>query len=97
MRYCQLGHENEMPAEFLARKQRHCHKLIPIYPGTLAAELQYEVADLWLHTPSSWAAHIDITLCDTSAEFIKLAADKDKQLQASSLNNLAKLVRSEMQ
>jgi hypothetical protein len=76
MQYRQHGHENEMPTEFLARKQ--CCKLIPIYPGTLTAKLQYEVANLWLHTPLSWAPHIDITLCDTSAELIKLAADKDK-------------------
>jgi hypothetical protein len=66
MRYRQRGNENESPAEFLSRKQRHRRKLLPIYPGASSADLAYEVADLWLHVPNTWAAHLDITTCRTS-------------------------------
>jgi hypothetical protein len=92
MRYRQHGHKDELPSGYLARKQQHHCKLIPIYPGATAAELAFEVAELWLHTPPAWAAHIDVTLCPTSAELIKIAADREDQLLASSVNNLARLI-----
>jgi hypothetical protein len=55
------------------------------------------VADLWLHVPSTWAHHLDILSCHTSTDLINLAADRDEQLQASSINNLTRLVRAELQ
>jgi hypothetical protein len=61
------------------------------------AELSYEVAELWIHMPSQWAMHIDVTQCNTSAELIKLASDCDDQLQASSINNLMRLIQAKMQ
>jgi hypothetical protein len=79
MHYQQHGHEDELPSGYLAHKQQHCHKLIPIYPGATAAELAFEVAELWLHTPPAWAAHINVTLCPMSAELIKMAADREDQ------------------
>jgi hypothetical protein len=88
MRYRQHGYDNESPADYLSRKQRHRRKLIPIYPDAPAADVAYEVADMWLHTPSSWAAHIDVTTCRTAADLIKCAADKDEQLQASSISSI---------
>jgi hypothetical protein len=97
MRYWQQGHEDKLPSGYLACKQRHHRKLIPIYPGATAAELAFEVAELWLHTPPAWAAHINVTLCPTSAELIKMAADREDQLLASSVNNLARLIRAELQ
>jgi hypothetical protein len=92
MHYQQHGHKDELPSGYLVRKQQPCCKLIPIYPGATAAELAFEVAELWLHTPPAWAAHIDVTLCPTSAELIKMAADREDQLLVSSVNNLARLI-----
>jgi hypothetical protein len=99
MCYCQHGHEDEMPSGYLVHKQQHRRKLMPIhvYPGMTAVELTFEVAELWLHTPPAWAAHIDITLCPTSAELIKMAANRENQLLASSIHNLTKLIRAELQ
>jgi hypothetical protein len=75
MCYRQHGHEDEMPSGYLACKQQHHRKLMPIYPGATAAELVFKVAELWLHTPPMWALHINVTLCPTSAELIKMAVD----------------------
>src|SRR5271154_4438259 len=52
---------------------------------------------IFMLCPPSWAAHIDITTCRTSGELIKLATDKDEQLQASSINNLTRIIRQELQ
>jgi hypothetical protein len=97
MRSQQHGHEDELPSSYLARKQRHHRKLIPIYPGATATELAFEVAELWLHTPPAWAAHIDVTLCPTSAELIKMATDREDQHLASSINKLTRLIQAELQ
>ena len=52
--------------------------------------------NLWNHCPTTWAAHIDTTLCPTAAELIKVATDKKEQLQASNVTDLSKLVRAEL-
>jgi hypothetical protein len=69
---------------------------MPIYPNTSAEERAFEVLDLWTHCPTTWAAHIDTTLCPTAAELIKIATDKREQLQASNVADLSRLVRAEM-
>jgi hypothetical protein len=68
-----------------------------MYPNTSAEEHAFEVLDLWNHCRTPWAAHIDTTLCPTAAELIKIATNKHKQLQASNVTDLSKLVRAELQ
>src|SRR6266852_4603042 len=97
MRYQQAGHEKEAPAQYFSRKVKRRRILMPIYPDTPDEECAFEVLDLWTHCPTSWAAHIDTTLCPTAAELIKVATDKREQLQASNVTNLSRLVRAEMQ
>jgi hypothetical protein len=63
----------------------------------MVAELAFEVAELWLHTPPAWATHIDVTLCPMSAELIKMATDREDQLLVSSVNNLTRLICAELQ
>ena len=70
---------------------------MPIYPDTPDEERAFEVLDLWTHCLTSWAVHIDTTLCPTAAELIKVATDKHEQLQASNITDLSRLVRAEMQ
>ena len=95
MRYRQKGHEGESPAQYLSRKLQLRRKLQPIFRDSDPQLYSYEVADIWLHSPPAWAAHIDLEQCLTSAELIKLATDKDEQLQASrSISQLVKLMRS---
>ena len=97
MRYQQAGHEKEAPAQYFSRKVKLHRILLPIYPDTPEEERAYEVLDLWTHCPTSWAAHIDTSVCPTAVELIKVATDKHEQLQASNITNLSKLVRAEMQ
>ena len=95
MRYRQKGHEGESPAQYLSRKLQLRRKLQPIFRDSDPQLYSFEVADIWLHSPPAWAAHIDIEQCVTSAELIKLATDKDEQLQASgSISQLVRLMRS---
>ena len=95
MRYRQRSHENETPAEFLLRKLKLRRKLHPIYPDSDGCDNAFEVADVWLHAPTTWAAHIDIGHCPTAADLIKMATDKDEQLQASSsISQLTKLLHA---
>ena len=70
---------------------------MPIYPDTPDEEHAFEVLDLWTHCPTSWATHIDTTLCPTVAELIKVATDKCEQLQASNITDLSWLIQAEMQ
>jgi hypothetical protein len=70
---------------------------MPMYPNASAEERAFEVLDLWNHCPTTWAIHIDTTLCPTGAELIKIATDKCKQLQASNVTDISKLVRAELQ
>ena len=56
-----------------------------------------EVAQVWNHAPPSWHAHVDHTLVETTADLIKLASDKEEQLQASSADQIQRLVRAELQ
>ena len=95
--YWQQGHEDEMPAEYLSRKQRHHRRILPIYPDSTPADLHMEVAQVWNHVPLSWHAHVDHTLVETTADLIKLASDKEEQLQASSANQIQRLIRVELQ
>jgi hypothetical protein len=88
------GYEEETPAKYLSRKQRHHHRILPIYPDSGSADLRYEVSQVWDHTPPTWNAHIDPTLCQTTAELIKLVSDKEEQLQASNTDQIQKLIRS---
>ncbi len=97
IRYRQRGNEDETPAEYLSRKQRHRRRIMPIYPDSTPADLRLEVAQVWNHAPPSWHAHIDHTLVETTADLIKLASDKEEQLQASSADQIQKLVRAELQ
>ena len=95
MRYRQKGHEGESPAQYLSRKLQLRRKLQPIFRDSEPQLYSFEVADIWLHSPPAWSAHIDLELCPTSAELIKLATDKDEQLQASgSISQLVRLMRS---
>ena len=96
IRYQQFGHEKETPAQFFSRKVELRRILLPIYPNASAEERAFEVLDLWNHCPTTWAAHIDTTLCPTAAELIKVATDKKEQLQASNVTDLSKLVRAEL-
>jgi hypothetical protein len=68
-----------------------------MYPNASAEERAFKVLELGNHCPTTWAAHIDTTLCPTAAELIKIATDKREQLQASNVTNLSKLVRAELQ
>ena len=97
MRYQQAGHEKEAPAQYFSHKVKLRRILMPIYPDTPDEERAFEVLDLWTHCPTSWAAHIDTTLCPTAAELIKVATNKREQLQASNVMDLSQLVRAEMQ
>ena len=58
-----------------------------------------EVAQVWNHVPLSWHAQVDHTLVETTADLIKLASDKEEQLQAmaSSADQIQRLVRAELQ
>jgi len=94
MRYQQPGHEKEMPAQYFSRKVKLRRILLPIYPDTPPEERAFEVLDLWTHCPSTWAAHIDTSLCPTAAELIKVATDKREQLQASNVTDLSRLIRA---
>jgi hypothetical protein len=97
MRYQQTEHEKEAPAQYFSRKVKLRQILMPIYPDTPDEERAFEVLDLWTHCPTSWAAHIDTSLCPTTAELIKVAMDKREQLQASNITDLSRLVRNELQ
>lgn len=96
MQYQQFGHERETPAQYFSRKVKLRRILLPIYPDTPPEDRAFEVLDLWTHCPSTWAAHIDTTLCPTAAELIKIATDKREQLQASNVTDLSRLVRAEL-
>ena len=96
IQYQQFGHEKETPAQFFSCKVELQHILLPIYPNASAEEHAFEVLDLWNHCPTTWAAHIDTTLCPMAAELIKVAMDKKEQLQASNVTDLSKLVRAEL-
>lgn len=78
--------------QYFSRKVKLHRILLPIYLDTPAEERAYKVLDLWTHHPTSWAAHIDTSLCPTAAELIKVATDKCEQLQASNVTDLSKLV-----
>jgi hypothetical protein len=52
---------------------------MPMYLNALAEEHTFKVLDLWNHCPTTWAAHIDMTLCPTAAELIKIASQKHAQ------------------
>ena len=97
LRFRQRGFENEKPAEFMARKLLHRRKLVPVYADASDEAHSFEVLELWRHTPTAWAAHIDVNLCPTAAELIKTVTDKEEQLLASSISNIARLVRTELQ
>ena len=56
-----------------------------------------EVAQVWNHTPLSWHVHVDRVLVETTADLIKLASDKEEQLQASSADQIQRLVCVELQ
>ena len=56
-----------------------------------------EVAQVWNHVPLSWHVHVDHTLVETTADLIKLASDKEEQLQANSADQIQRLVRAELQ
>src|SRR6266849_9356436 len=100
LRFRQHGHEEETPAVFLARKQLHRRRLLPIFSDADPEQCALEVGDLWLHTPTAWNACINIDECPTSATLIKLATDREEQLLASlatTSNSVARLVRQEVQ
>ena len=100
LRFRQSGHEDETPAAFLARKQLHRRRIVPIFTDANPQLCAVEVGDLWLHTPTAWNACINIDDCPTSAALIKLATDREEQLLASSATtstSVARLVRQEVQ
>ena len=97
LRFHQRGFDNEKPAEFMAQKLLHRHKLIPVYVDASEEAHSFKVLELWRHTPTAWATHIDVNLCPTAAELIKTVTDKEEQLLASSISNIAWLVRTELQ
>ena len=95
--YWQRGHEEETLAEYLSRKQQHRCRILPIYPNSTPTNLHMEVAQVWNHAPPSWHAHVDHTLVETTADLIKLASNKQEQLQASSTNQIQRLICAELQ
>ena len=97
LRFQQRGYKNEKPAEFMARKLLQWRKLVPVYSNASEEVHSFEVLELWRHMPTVWAAHVDVNLCPTAAELIKTVTDKEEQLLASSISNIARLVRTEMQ
>lgn len=97
LRFRQRGFDNEKPAEFMARKLLHRRKLVPVYADASDEAHSFEVLELWRHTPTAWTAHVDVNLCPTAAELIKTVTDKEEQLLASSISNIARLVRTELQ
>ena len=59
-----------------------------------------EVGDIWLHVPMVQNACINIDECPTPVDLIKLATDRDEQLQVSLANNytnISRIVRNELQ
>ena len=56
-----------------------------------------EVAQVWNHVPLSWHMHVDHTLVETTADLIQLASDKEEQLQASSADQIQRLIHVELQ
>ena len=78
--------------QYFLRKVKLRRILLPIYPDMPAEDRAFEVLDLWMHCPTTWAAHIDTSLCPTAAELIKVAMDKCEQLQASNVADLSKAV-----
>ena len=56
-----------------------------------------EVAQVWNHVPPSWHVHVDHTLVETTADLIKLASDKEEQLQARSADQIQRLIHVELQ
>ena len=97
LQFHQQGFGNEKPAEFMARKLLHHRKLVPVYADASDKAHSFKVLELWRHTPTAWAAHADVNLCPTAAELIKTVADKEEQLLASSISNIVRLVRTELQ
>ena len=91
-----LGTRRRLPHN-TSRARSNCITFYCLYPDTPEEECAYKVLDLWTHCPTSWAAHIDMSVCPTAAELIKVATDKHKQLQASNITNLSKLVQAELQ
>ena len=81
----------------MARKLLHRHKLVPVYADASEEAHSFEVLELWRHTPTAWAAHVDVNLCPMVAELIKTITDKEEQLLASSISNIAWLVQTELQ
>ena len=81
----------------MARKLLHPHKLIPVYADASDKAHSFEVLELWRHTPTAWTAHANANLCPTAAELIKTITDKEEQLLASLISNIARLVRTELQ
>ena len=81
----------------MAWKLLHRRKLILIYVDASDEAHSFEVLKLWRHTPTTWTAHVDINLCPTAAELIKTIMDKEEQLLASSISNIARLVWAELQ
>ena len=92
LRFRQRGFENEKPAEFMVQKLLHHRKLIPVYADASDEAHSFEVLELWRHTPTAWTAHVDVNLCPMAAELIKTITDKEEQLLASSISNIARLV-----
>ena len=100
LRFRQHGSKEETPAAFLAHKQLHRRRLLPIFSDADPEQCALEVGNLWLHMPTAWNACINIDECPTSATLIKLAMDWEEQLLASlatTSNSIAKLVKQEVQ
>ena len=81
----------------MVRKLLHRRKLVPVYADASNEAHSFEVLKLWRHTPTAWTAHVDVNLCPTAAELIKTVTDKEEQLLASSISNIARLVQTELQ
>jgi hypothetical protein len=81
----------------MVQKLLHHHKLVPVYMDTSNKAHSFKVLELWRHTPTAWTAHININLCPTAGELIKTITDKEEQLLASSISNIAWLVWTELQ
>ena len=76
----------------MARKLLHHCKLVPVYADASEEAHSFEVLELWRHTLTAWATHVDVNLCPMAAELIKTVMDKEEQLLASSISNIAQLV-----
>lgn len=97
MTYCQAGHKNEKPHNFLRRQLIQRQKVHSIFPHSPAEALLIEVADIWRNVPAVWRTHIDYTTFTNMGELIKAAVNREDQLVLSNITDTQQLVKDAVQ